>query len=619
MASTRQFTLPDETFRLEEIHMPEELAAALAGQSVVVKVLPEVPSRTLRIDLDNPPVGVSVLVDDDGTAWNDDWPARVIYGDLEGHEWRLPRHWHSDGVSPVIEASRYEVTQESRWRELWVPPTPWDLGDINIHDVPGDDGGADRARPRAPGVPARHRRARRPLGEPPREAHERPGDLLGVGVASVRFAAPPRPHFEVISRPELSRPAAPDAVQTAWQAEAHDARWSALWLRAALAVAYAHAGSPAQAEHELAAALEAGERYPLFGTLVRRLAAEAAGLGERLAEKSPTAGVTEKERKRMEAEARQKRSQGEGPIKKEIAKLEKGAPIDWPGFGTFTVFISSLLLALTLAAYGVGEDRIVIGLTIAMVVSLVAFVYIELHAKYPLLDLKLLQVREFSGGVVAQLLNAVSFGAVLLLLSVYLQQIQGNTALITGLIMIPLDITTVLVGPLSGKLSDKYGHLPFTTGGLLIVSASLFLFATTDVNTPLLLLIVYMMIFGTGMGIFASPNMSSIMGAVPSERRGIASAFRATFFNVGFVISLNLAILIMTFTINFNDVSQIIAAANPLGISLAEKVAFAASLRNAYLWMAVINTIAIVPSMLRGRRSAGSGALSTQEVASLEM
>jgi hypothetical protein len=54
MASTRQFTLPDERFRLEEINMPEELAAALLGQSVAVEVLPEVPSRTLRIDLDNP-------------------------------------------------------------------------------------------------------------------------------------------------------------------------------------------------------------------------------------------------------------------------------------------------------------------------------------------------------------------------------------------------------------------------------------------------------------------------------------------------------------------------------------------------------------------------------------
>ncbi len=288
---------------------------------------------------------------------------------------------------------------------------------------------------------------------------------------------------------------------------------------------------------------------------------------------------------------------------KEIARLEKGAPIDWIGFGTFTVFISSLLLALTLAAYGTVEDWLVALLTVLMVASLVAFVYLELRSKFPLLDLKLLRIREFSGGVVAQLMNAVAFGAVLLLLSVYFQQIKDQSALIAGLIMIPLDITTVVLGPLSGKLSDKYGHLWFTTGGLAVVSVSLFLFATTDVDTQLWQLILYMMIFGTGMGIFASPNMSSIMGAVPSERRGIASAFRATFFNVGFVISLNLAILIMTFAIPFNEVSQIIAAADPLGISLAEKTAFAAALRSAYLWMAVINTLAIVPSMLRGRRT----------------
>ncbi len=304
---------------------------------------------------------------------------------------------------------------------------------------------------------------------------------------------------------------------------------------------------------------------------------------------------------------------------KEIAKLEKGAPIDWAGFGTFTVFISSLLLVLTLAAYGAMEDWLVVALTVIMVVSLGAFAVIELRKRFPLLDLKLLRIREFSGGVVAQLMNAVAFGAVLLLLSIYLQQIKDQSALIAGLMMIPLDITTVLLGPLSGKLSDKYGHLPFTTGGLAIVSVSLFLFAMTDVNTPLWVLIVFMMIFGSGMGIFASPNMSSIMGAVPSERRGIASAFRATFFNVGFVISLNLAILIMTFAIPFGEVSQIIAAANPLGISQAEKEQFAAALRNAYLWMAVINTLAVVPSMLRGRRTAERGVLSPKELPSMEM
>jgi len=140
MASTRRFTLPDERFRLEEINMPVELAAALVGQSVAVEVLPKMPSRTLRIDLDNPPtVGVSVLVDDDGTAWNDDWPARVLYPDPEGRKWRLPRNWVSDGVSSVIAASRYHVTQASCWTESWVPPTLWDLWDINVQEMPAED------------------------------------------------------------------------------------------------------------------------------------------------------------------------------------------------------------------------------------------------------------------------------------------------------------------------------------------------------------------------------------------------------------------------------------------------------------------------------------------------
>lgn len=308
---------------------------------------------------------------------------------------------------------------------------------------------------------------------------------------------------------------------------------------------------------------------------------------------------------------------------REIAKLEKGAPIDWAGFATFTVFISATLLALTLAAYGIGEELTVTVLAVLAIVFLVAFVFIELRNKYPLLDLKLLRIREFSGGVVAQLLNAIAFGAVLLLLSLYFQLVLGMDPLSAGLIILPLDIVTVFLGPLSGKLSDKYGHLPFTTGGLALVSLSLFLFATLDVNTPrnqqIVQLIVYMVIFGGGLGIFASPNMSSIMGSVPSERRGIASAFRATFFNMGFVISLNLAILIMTFTIPYGIVSQIIASVNPVTITQADKVLFADSLKSTYFWMGILNSIAIVPSMLRGRRNRVNRGATPREIPEMDM
>jgi len=288
---------------------------------------------------------------------------------------------------------------------------------------------------------------------------------------------------------------------------------------------------------------------------------------------------------------------------REIGKLERGAPIDWGGFAAFTVFIMSLLLALTLAAYGVAETRTVTALFAVSFVSLGGFVVLERRHPHPLLDLKLLRIREFTGGVVAQLLNAIAFGAVLLLLSLYFQLVLKQSPLTTGLLMIPLDIATLAAGPLSGRLSDKYGHLPFTTSGLAVISLSLFLFSTTDESTPYTHLVAYMLLFGAGLGFFASPNISSIMGSVPPERRGIASGFRATFFNVGYTISLNLAILITTFTVPYALVTQIIISGNTAGISDAERMLFAQGIKSTYLWLAGINTLAILPSLLRGRRS----------------
>src|SRR2546428_587022 len=147
---------------------------------------------------------------------------------------------------------------------------------------------------------------------------------------------------------------------------------------------------------------------------------------------------------------------------REVGKLERGAPIDWGGFVTFTVFIMGLLLALTLAAYGVVETRTVAVLFAVSVVSLGLFVVLERRHPHPLLDLKLLRIREFTGGVVAQLLNAIAFGAVLLLLSLYFQLVLRPSPLTTGLLMIPLDIATLAAGALRGGLSDNYRPPPLS-------------------------------------------------------------------------------------------------------------------------------------------------------------
>jgi len=102
------------------------------------------------------------------------------------------------------------------------------------------------------------------------------------------------------------------------------------------------------------------------------------------------------------------------------------------------------------------------------------------------------------------------------------------------------------------------------------------------------------------MGLFVSPNMSSIMRSVREERRGIASAFRATFFQVGFVISLNLAVLIMTFVIPYQTIMEVISAINPIAISKSYRLLFLKGLSHAYFWLAIVNLVAIVPSVLGG-------------------
>jgi EmrB/QacA subfamily drug resistance transporter len=289
---------------------------------------------------------------------------------------------------------------------------------------------------------------------------------------------------------------------------------------------------------------------------------------------------------------------------RETGRPERTAPMDWPGFATFTIFIASLLLALTYAAYGNSESWLVAVLSVVSVFSLGIFVRRERHRQHPLLDLRLLAIREFTGGIITQLLNSIAWGAFLLVISLDLQLVHGYTPLEAGLAILPFDAAFVLVGPLSGTWSDRFGTRPFATAGLGVISLTLLLFAGAGVSTPYPILALYLLIGGAGMGMFTSPNMSSIMGSVPIQRRAVASALRATFFNVGYTLSLNLAILVMTFNLPLSLITQIISSFNPASIALPDRVAFSAAIDHVYLVMAVINAIAIAPSLLRGARVA---------------
>jgi EmrB/QacA subfamily drug resistance transporter len=289
----------------------------------------------------------------------------------------------------------------------------------------------------------------------------------------------------------------------------------------------------------------------------------------------------------------------ENPRAKYDGNKNRLASIDWIGFIVFTLSISTLLLALTFAAYGVGSQMLTIACIAISIISFVAFVVQERRTSTPLLDFKILRIPQYTGGVLSQLINAIAWGAVLVLLSFYFQLVLGLSPLDAGIRIIPFDIAFFVLGPISGKLSDRYGHLPFTTAGIILSSLSLYLFSTITADTPYLVTMVYMVLFGVGNGIFSSPNMSAIMNACPKEQRGIGSALRTTFFNVGFTISLNLAILVMSLTIPYAVITQITSGCTTMLSTDIEL--FLQALKTAYLSLAILNTFSIIPSVLRGK------------------
>ena len=110
-----------------------------------------------------------------------------------------------------------------------------------------------------------------------------------------------------------------------------------------------------------------------------------------------------------------------------------------------------------------------------------------------------------------------------------------------GLSMIPFGAAFLLVGPLSGYLSDKYGSRVLSTLGLLVSAAGLLGLTTIVASTPYWVLAVYMILMGGGSGLFSSPNVNALMSTVAARQRGSASGINVLVGNTGQMLSIALA------------------------------------------------------------------------------
>ena len=243
---------------------------------------------------------------------------------------------------------------------------------------------------------------------------------------------------------------------------------------------------------------------------------------------------------------------------REIATTKR-ARIDWIGNVLFAAGLGALLIAITngIRPYGGHATGWTNPLIIAGLVGgtalLIVFCIVETKIAEPMFQMGLFKIRAFAAGNLASLLGAIARGGLQFMLVIWLAGIWlplhgydfAVTPLWAGIYMLPLTAGFLIAGPISGTLSDRYGPRPFATAGLLLAACCFTGLMLLPVNFTFWVFALLILGNGIGSGLFAAPNTSAIMSAVPASHRGSASGMRATFQNSGMSLSIGIFFSLM--------------------------------------------------------------------------
>ncbi|MFK0114941.1 DHA2 family efflux MFS transporter permease subunit [Streptomyces sp. NPDC090994] len=211
-----------------------------------------------------------------------------------------------------------------------------------------------------------------------------------------------------------------------------------------------------------------------------------------------------------------------------------GARLDIPGTLLASGGLFGIVYGLVRGPADGWTDTVVLLSLFGGAALLAGFVRHGVHAKNPVLPMRLFRSRAFAGINAASLLMFLGVFGSVFLLSQYLQGVLGYSPTEAGLRMLPWTGMPMLVAPVAGLLADRFGGRPVVATGLFLQAAGLgqlALVITTDASYAVQL--PGLIISGVGMALFFAPASHLVMSSVRTHEQGIASGANNALREVG--------------------------------------------------------------------------------------
>jgi EmrB/QacA subfamily drug resistance transporter len=209
--------------------------------------------------------------------------------------------------------------------------------------------------------------------------------------------------------------------------------------------------------------------------------------------------------------------------------------IDYAGAVLLALALTSVVLVTSLGATLIGEAPVsLFAISLAGVVALAAFLYVETQVPDPLVPLSLFRVRAFTIGTsVGFIVGMALFGSITLL-PVYFQVVKGLDPTSAGLAMTPMMLGVFVSSITSGQIISRIGRYKiFPVVGTALMTGALLLLSTIEMGTPVGQASLYLLLLGLGLGMVMQILVMAVQNAVPYERLGVATSGTTLFRSIG--------------------------------------------------------------------------------------